>query len=668
MTATIGIWSHALAATLFVALALWQMRAPRTPAQRALTLALAGTAFWALVIAFATARTGAAAAAESLRNLGWLAWMALLLRQGARDARPAGLMLLYAVVAAVILAAPAVALLPPGGLAPFAANVLRLVAAIGALVLLHNLYTAADPEARAGLRLPMTGLAVLWAADLQLYALAAMDPGWSARLIDLRGLVALLAAPVFAPGLRRSDPWRMRLSRTLAFQSLSLIAILAYLGVMALVTVALGRLGGDYARLVQAGALFGTTLAALIFLPSDRFRAWIKVKLAKHLFQHRYDYRAEWLRFTETLGAPGADAPLGERVVRAIAELTDSPAGLLFTPDGQGGLMAVDQWRWGQIGAGGIAPDAAGQLACGRIVELAAEPVALPGWLAGDARAWAIVPLPHFDRLAGLVLLARPPIDRGLDWEDFDLLRVVGRQAASYLSEARGQEALAEARRFDEFNRRFAFILHDIKNLVSQLSLLARNAARHAENPEFRADMIATLNDAATRLGDLLARLAPHDRGPAEEPRALGVQGLLAGMAARAGAGRGGAGRVQLDVDADLVLLADPARLEQAVAHLVQNALDASPPGAPVVVRTRRRGLEGAIEIIDQGRGMSREFIRSELFRPFSSTKPGGFGIGAYEARALVAAMGGRIEVESHEGQGSRFTLILPRASIDEAA
>ncbi|WP_233281507.1 ATP-binding protein [Sphingomonas changnyeongensis] len=273
------------------------------------------------------------------------------------------------------------------------------------------------------------------------------------------------------------------------------------------------------------------------------------------------------------------------------------------------------------------------------------------------------MPLPHFDRLAGLVLLARPPIDRGLDWEDFDLLRVVGRQAASYLSEARGQEALSEARRFDEFNRRFAFILHDIKNLVSQLSLLARNAARHAENPDFRADMIATLNDAATRLGDLLARLAPHDRGRAEEPRALRVQALLAGVAARCGTAR-----VELGGDPDLALLADPARLEQAVAHLVQNALDASPPGVPVAVRTVRRGLEGAIEIIDQGRGMSRDFIRTELFRPFSSTKAGGFGIGAYEARALVAAMGGRIEVESHEGQGSRFTLILPRASIDEAA
>jgi hypothetical protein len=86
----------------------------------------------------------------------------------------------------------------------------------------------------------------------------------------------------------------------------------------------------------------------------------------------------------------------------------------------------------------------------------------------------------------GLVLLGHPPITRALDWEDFDMLRAAGRQVASYLAEARGQASAGhEARRFEEFNRRFAFIMHDIKNLVSQIALTARNAERHADNPAF---------------------------------------------------------------------------------------------------------------------------------------------------------------------------------------
>ncbi|MCP5396936.1 MAG: hypothetical protein H6918_09430 [Sphingomonadaceae bacterium] len=111
------------------------------------------------------------------------------------------------------------------------------------------------------------------------------------------------------------------------------------------------------------------------------------------------------------------------------------------------------------------------------------------------------------DRLLGVVVLARPPVPRALDWEDFDLLKLVGRQLASYLAEQAGEQALMDASQFDEFNRRIAFVMHDIKNLASQLGLLARNAERHADKPEFRADMLVTLRNSADKLNMLLARL-----------------------------------------------------------------------------------------------------------------------------------------------------------------
>ena len=107
-------------------------------------------------------------------------------------------------------------------------------------------------------------------------------------------------------------------------------------------------------------------------------------------------------------------------------------------------------------------------------------------------------------------------------------------------------------------------------------------------------------------------------------------------------------------------VLADPVRLEQALAHIVQNAIDASTPNEPVRICFGERGMEAAIEVIDSGAGMSADFIRSRLFQPFASTKEGGFGIGAFEARTLIAGMGGRIEVESCEGEGSRFIIFLP--------
>jgi putative PEP-CTERM system histidine kinase len=264
----------------------------------------------------------------------------------------------------------------------------------------------------------------------------------------------------------------------------------------------------------------------------------------------------------------------------------------------------------------------------------------------------------HSDRLVGFVILEHPYVRRPLDWEDFDLFRTAGIQAASYLAEAISQEALADAQRFDEFNRRFAFIMHDIKNLVSQLALVARNAERHADNPEFRADMIATLQSSVRKMNDLLARLGRGNNGEAEQPRAIPVAQVAAAVAEV----KKRVHPIEISGEPGIAALADPVRLEQALAHLVQNGIDASAAGVPVRIAFARRGGEAAIEIADRGAGMSADFIRARLFQPFASTKDGGFGVGAFEARSLVTAMGGRIEVESREGEGTCFTVFLPLA------
>ena len=282
----------------------------------------------------------------------------------------------------------------------------------------------------------------------------------------------------------------------------------------------------------------------------------------------------------------------------------------------------------------------------------------MPAWLAAMDRAWAGIPLSHEGRLAGLVILEHPAIRRRLDWEDFDLFRTAGIQAASYIAEARSLQALADAQRFDEFNRRFAFILHDIKNLVSQLSLVTRNAERHADNPEFRADMIATLQSSVRKMNDLLARLSPGAARESDPPRAVEIQSLLESIAGA----RQRQHPVRVHCESGLVAMADPNGLEQAIAHLVQNAIDASDTDAPVILRAFESGGDVAIEVIDHGAGMSTDFVRTRLFQPFASTKEQGFGVGAFEAKSLVAAMGGRLEVESRLGDGTRFTLFLPGA------
>jgi putative PEP-CTERM system histidine kinase len=674
MDALITFWSHALAAACFAALAIWRLgEAARRPGERLLAAAFALTACWAWIGAVAST-DAMFGFAESARNLVWISLLYSL--SAANDEREHGLKLVYAAVAGVIglqLIGGVLQLFSPNDTISETGLMLRFTTAAGALVLVHNIYGQAAPASRTHIRFAMIGLALMWFYDLNLYTSVYLGSGGAARLLEWRGLVVALAAPLFALATRKQGTWRVRLSRAATFQSLSLLALCAYFALMAILATALRGTGVDWSSALMIGVLALMTVGAMVVIPSARARGWVKVKLAKHLFEHRYDYRAEWLRFTETLGLAGPEAPpLSERIVRAFADIVDAPGGMLLVSDGGNGLSVASANEWPGSGPPADAFDNAGDFwtaveASGRVVELAAlrggwasaeeKALSVPKWLVEHERAWAAVPLLHHQRLVGLVILAAPEFKRQLDWEDFDLLRTAGHQAASSLSEALGQEALSEAQRFEEFNRRFAFILHDIKNLVSQLSLLARNAERHADNPEWRADMVATLQSSVGKMNELLARLAPQSSGRVQQIEAQPLRPILS--AAIAGKRRDR--EVNLLGDAGLEALVDANALEQAVGHLLQNALDAS-SGEPVTVRVSGEGDRVSIAIADKGVGMDGDFIRNRLFQPFASTKPGGFGIGAFEARSLITAMGGRMSVDSRLGRGTTFTILLPAA------
>jgi putative PEP-CTERM system histidine kinase len=672
MQGLISFWSYALAAAMFVALLIWRLGAgTRLAGHRLLLAAFALTACWAWLSAIAPGHA-LVTYAETARNLMWVSLLYSLSATG--DARQHGLRLVYGAVSAVFglqLVADTLALFVDSGPLQQTAALLRVTGAAGSLVLVHNIYGQAAPASRSTIRFAMLGLALIWIYDLNLYTIRYLGAGNGSGLVDWRGAAVALAGPLFALGAKQEDGWRIRLSRAATFQSLSLLAICAYFAVMTVLATALRGTGWDWSGSLLVALLAAMTVAAMVLLPSASARSWAKVKLAKHLFEHRYDYRTEWLRFTDTLGRAGTDAPpLGERVIKAFADIVDSPGGLLLVTDSAGGVTIAAAWNWtGSNPPAGELEDA-GEFwrnveASGRVLELDAyrqhwgHPkdlvIDVPTWIATDKNAWAGVPLIHNDRLFGLVLLAAPDYRRALDWEDFDLLRTAGRQAASSLAEAHGQEALSNAQRFEDFNRRFAFILHDIKNLVSQLSLLSRNAERHADNQEFRSDMIATLKSSVGKMNELLARLSPQatQRAQRREPNPL--RPILSSAIA--------ANRRDHDVrllgDASLSAVVDASGLEQAVGHLVQNAVEASPADEPVTVRVAQRGSSVLVTIADRGCGMDGDFVRNRLFQPFASTKADGFGIGSFEARSLIAAMGGRLSVDSRPGQGTTFTITL---------
>ncbi len=681
----LSFWGHSATGFAYAALAIWIVHKDglANRQQGILIVALAATAAWGVAAVITGPLSLLTMVTESARNLGWLGFMFFLLRSGDGRKQPRTINMIYGVLSLLLLFQPIVdtiSVAMDNGMHPTrvvlqSALLCRMIFAVGALVLVHNLYTVSAPEARWGISLPMAALAAMWTFDLNLYTISYLTVSLSTELVATRGVAMALLAPIFVMASRRNSSWRLRLSRSVAFRSVSLLAIGAYLLGMVLLATAIALVGGTYTRLAQITLIFAMSLCALLILPSGRFRSWLNVVIAKNFFQHRYDYRSEWMRFADTIGFPSEEAaPFHERVVKSLADIFDSPAGLLLVPDEQGRLTLQARWNWptADVPANCVTSTTLPFFeTTGHIVSMdevragtdaRCDPRAVPQWLYDEPQAWAVVPLVHFGRLAGIAVLARPRAQRALDWEDLDILRIVGRQLASYLAEATSHSALAENRQFEQFNRRFAFVIHDIKNLVSQLSILTRNAEKHASNPEFQADMVETLRGSVGKMNDLLARLSQHNKTRHALPAIVDI-GEVVMKAVHSK-------RLVYPIDADLasgmMAVADPARVETIISHLVQNAIEATTDGAPVKITCRSQGADIAIGISDSGSGMTEAFVSNQLFKPFESSKKEGFGIGAYEARSLALSMGGQLRVESRIGKGTHFTLLLPMAHDDD--
>lgn len=678
---------------------IWRKGDRDRPDRQAVIAALAITATWCVIVAAFGPLSFWSSAAEVVRNLAWLHVLYCLFahdgrHETLRPIRPVmlalgfveGLQIVLIIVGARYAITTELQFLVFQMSAMF-----HVMVSVGALVLLHNLYVGATQSIRTILRWTAAALAAMWSFDLNFYTVAYLGSELPLELAAIRGLVvASMTIPLAIGSTRSAAQIRLRPSRKVAFQTLSLLVIGAYLLLMVGIAQSLSMLGGDVGRLTQVGFTFAATVVALLWLPSHRLRGWVRVTAIKHLFQHRYDYRAEWLRFTQTIGKndglsdavqnqnvqsqtlPGQT--LQERIVKSMADITDSPSGLLLLTGEGNSLELASRWNWKNAAVPAADPiphDLANLFESrGFILDLDdiragkdwhGEAVLLPDWLRDEQAAWAIVPLLHFDRLIGVIVLSRPAEPRRLDWEDFDLLRVVGQQLASYLAEQAGQASLMESARFDEFNRRIAFVMHDIKNLASQLSLLSRNAERHADNPDFRADMLVTLKNSADKLNGLLARLNRYGTNGSEKREPIDLFRVVKQVMDQYEAVH----PLSLVRSESSKVIANAEGLEQALVHLVQNAIDASDDSSAVSLDISSDGVRGRIEVIDSGSGMSAEFIRDGLFKPFVSSKNAGFGIGAFEAREMIRAMGGRLDVESREGLGTRFAISFPLAAAE---
>lgn len=686
---TLAAWSHGLAAVayallLVVLLVQGYLRAPREPARLGLLGAALGCVLWALLAAayFVLRQPLYGVATQLLDVLRYAAWLLLLvlllqtrrgeLAGGGWLARFALLVVLLAFGAAGLDVLTSTAGRPMQSAAK-AVLATSMALPVMALVLLEQLFRNAAEDQRWNVKPLCLGLGGACLFDVYTFSEGVLFGRVDSDAFAMRGVVHALVVPFLLVLASRSGDWlaRVHISRKAAFHSATLMIAGLYLLFISSVGYYVRYFGGEWGRALQLGVVFLALVGLAVLAVSGSMRARLRVFLGKHFFRYRYDYREEWLRFTHTLASQNSPQEMGRQVVRGLADMLESPAGALWL-QARGEQAYRQTARWNMAESDVAEPEDSELvrflLGSGWVVNLEEYrsfprrygALRLPDWLKAVPQAWLVVPLMVADGMIGFVLLARARARVDVNWEVNDLLKAAGRQAASFLAQMQATEALLEVRKFDAFNRMSAFVVHDLKNIVTQLSLMMKNAQRLRNNPEFQEDMLLTVENSVERMRQLMLQLR---EGATPPGTAVGVD--LVGIAGRMRKFAQERGRaLELDVVDPVATRGHGERLERVIGHMVQNAFDATDASGRVWMRLERRSGQACVEVGDTGKGMTAEFLRDRLFKPFQTTKQAGMGIGAYESSQYVQELGGKISVDSEVGRGTIVTILLPLFDI----
>lgn len=541
-----------------------------------------------------------------------------------------------------------------------------LILPLAGLVFLEQLYRNVQPEQRWALKFLVIGLGSIFAYDIFLYSYAALYKEINLSAWAARGFINALVVPLLVVAAARNAQWSLQVavSRRVVFYSSSLFAVSIYIIATAIGGYYVRMYGGDWGRVAEITLACCAALILFLIAFSGHARSRLKMFLHKNFFNYRHDYREEWLLLTATLSSGNGELSL--RAIQALGQIMDSPAGILFLGSESGEFVSVANWNMpnpADLKFNSTLPlfermrERQWIYDFGQQPPLGEEKLAAPVELSVLPNAWLMVPLILDAQLMGFVVLAQARARRKLDWEDIDLLRTAGRQVASTLAQATNARRLTETRQFEGFNRLTAFVMHDIKNLVAQQSLLIKNAERHKHNQVFVDDMLATVENSVQRMTGLLDQLRsdttskPRNRVHlnAVIERLIKERGLQSPKP------------VYVATAEDLCVLADTEQLITVLGHIIRNAQEATPSDGHVQVRVRRDKDRVCIEVEDDGEGMDEEFVRNRLFEPFFTTKSSkGMGIGAYQAREYARSLGGNVRVNSTPGHGTVFTMLLP--------
>ncbi|HEY5997817.1 MAG TPA: XrtA/PEP-CTERM system histidine kinase PrsK, partial [bacterium] len=530
-----------------------------------------------------------------------------------------------------------------------------MIFCIAALVNVELVFGGVRGADRGRLRYEFLGVGAILAVMIFYFSQGLLYRAVNMDLLPARSVVLAVAALLIGYSrLYQGRTASLAVSRQALYRSVTLVAVGLYLLALGVFGVGMKRLDLSVTPDVSVLVAVLSGLLFLALLLSEEIRRRAKLLLARHFYAQKHDYREEWLGFSNALAGCRS---LGD-VRTAIVDRYRQTFGLRFAAlyERTGGsdsfALAEAQGRTDLPARATFSDGLLGYFsetarvmnpADGEYTPTAAETVFMEG-----AEAWLLVPLMSEERLEAFVVFGAQVVPETLTYEDFDLMKIMGRQAVLSLKNFQLAEELTEAREMAAVAKVSSFVIHDLKNLAYTFSLMMENADEHIREPEFQDDLVTSIHGTVAKMNALIAKLKafPEKRELAVEAADLAQIGRDS-LAEVSSLKRGIAFESYCAAAASRM---DVPEIRKVALNLLLNACDAVGGSGTIKMSTGRRGAEAFLRVEDNGCGMSPAFIQGHLFKPFRTTKEKGLGIGLYQCRQIVEAHEGRIEVDSREG------------------
>ena len=547
---------------------------------------------------------------------------------------------------------------------------------MGCLILslmnLESTFSSSSGSQRWRLKFTFLGLITILAVEILYSSQALLYRSINMNLLPVREVIFLLATMMILYSKAfRGNNIRLQVSRPVFYRSLSLIAVGLYLLLLGGLGEGLKYTGIDlkWPITVLFGFLFGIALFVIIF--SERVRRKVKVTVNKHFYPLKHDYREVWLRFTETLSRCQNREDLEDVILQTYRDIFGLRSAALyrFYPS-KGGFFLSRGSSMPETDRGlSLSSKIIGYfLETGRVFDPSTgeyNPTADERVFLQASGAELLVPLVSDGKVEAVVALGKQLIQDRLTYEDYDMMRTLAKQSALALKNLRLREELSEAQQVTAVAKVSSFIVHDLKNMASTLSLTLENAEQFISEPEFQKDLLQTLKHHTERMKTLISRLRRIPERPKMKRQPTELQALINEVLKELPVHLNGK---KLLIKGDSVSAeVDREEMKRVLLNLILNAIEATPENeGTITIETLRGNGTATVKISDNGVGMSEEFIRNRLFRPFQSTKKKGLGVGLYQCKVIIEAHGGRIEVRSALQKGTEFAIYLPLVTKEE--